>query len=75
MWLTGTTHNHCTHCDGKLTAVQMADAAEAAGFSAFGFFRHSDPVFGNFDERAYVGGILRFESEGQGRPGILFCSF
>lgn len=71
MWLTGTTHNHCTHCDGKLTAVQMADAAEAAGFTAFGFSSHSDPFCGNLNERAYVEEILRLKSERKGRLDIL----
>lgn len=71
MWLTGTTHNHCTHCDGKLTARQMADAAEAAGFTDFGFSSHSDPFCGNLDERAYLADITQLKAERSGRLNIL----
>ncbi len=38
-------HNHCTMCDGKNTAFEMATAAYNAGFTDFGFSCHGAPFY------------------------------
>lgn len=38
-------HTHCTFCDGKVSAAEMAEAAAAAGFDILGFSSHAPLPF------------------------------
>lgn len=68
--VTASSHNHCTHCDGRATAREMAEAACKAGFSDFGFSCHSDPFCARLDEEAYIRDIRALAREYAGRLRI-----
>lgn len=68
--ITATTHNHCTHCDGRATARQMADAAVELGFEGLGFSCHSDPLCAHLDEEAYIRDIRALQQEYAGKLRI-----
>ena len=68
--VTASSHNHCTHCDGRATAREMAEAACKAGFSDFGFSCHSDLFCARLDEEAYIRDIRALAREYAGRLRI-----
>ena len=69
-------HNHCTLCDGRSTAREMADAAIAAGFTDFGFSSHGhtpfDLSYALEDNAAYRAEIRALQKEYEGRIR-LYC--
>lgn len=76
MKILSTIHNHCTLCDGKSTAEEMAAAAFDAGFTDFGFSSHAvtgfDMGYSLKDEREYIEKIKAVKKDYSGKMRI-YC--